>query len=86
MAGAIGATFDPWPDSDQLFWLFSECPGGGFVVSGPRAAIDRLAERTPLTVFGTVGGDSLRAADPPTFEVSLEELRAASSSLAAAFP
>ena len=86
MAGGIGATVDPWPESEPLFWLFSECPGGGFVVSGTREAIDRLAERTPMTLFGTVGGDSLRAADPALFEVALEELNAASDSLAAAFP
>ncbi|MDQ3720942.1 MAG: AIR synthase related protein, partial [Actinomycetota bacterium] len=86
MAGGIGASVDPWPDSEQLLWLFGECPGGGFVVSGSGEAIDRLAERTPLTVFGTVGGDSLRAADPSVLEVSLEQLNAASGSLAAAFP
>jgi len=86
LAGGIGATVDPWPDSNQLFWLFSECPGGGFVVSGPREAIDRLAERTALNVFGTVGGRTLRSADASVFEVSLEELGAATGSLAAAFP
>jgi len=86
VAGGLGATVDPWPDSDQLHWLFGECPGGGFVVSGSREAIERLAERTPLTLFGTVGGDSLRAADPALFEVSLAELNEASGSLAAAFP
>ena len=86
MAGRVGATVDPWPDSDELLWLFGECPGGGFVVSGPRDAIDGLAQRTPLTVFGSVGGESLRATDPSVFEVSLDELKAASSSLAAAFP
>jgi phosphoribosylformylglycinamidine synthase len=83
MAGGIGATIDPWPDADALLWMFGECPGAGFVVSGAREAIDRLAERTPLTVFGTVGGDSLRTA---SFDVSLAELNAASGSLAAAFP
>ena len=83
LAGDLGATIDHWPDSDPLLWMFGECPGGGFVVSGPREAIDRLAERTPLNVFGTVGGDSLKTA---RFEVSLEELSAASGSLAAAFP
>ncbi len=86
LAGGLGATVDPWPDSDPLPWLFGECPGGGFVVSGSREAVDRLAERTPLTVFGTVGGDSLRAADPALFDVSLAELNEASGSLAAAFP
>jgi phosphoribosylformylglycinamidine synthase subunit PurL len=85
LAGGIGATIDPWPAHDPLHRLFGECPGGGFVVSGAREAIDRLAERVPLTVFGTVGGDSLSAANPATFEVSLAELRSASSSLSAVF-
>jgi phosphoribosylformylglycinamidine synthase len=31
----------------------------GFIVSGPREALDRLGERIPLDVFGTVGGDAL---------------------------
>jgi phosphoribosylformylglycinamidine synthase len=83
LAGGLGAEVDPWPDSEPLLWMFGECPGGGFVVSAPREAIDRLAERTPLTVFGTVGGDSLRTAK---FELSLSELNEASGSLAAAFP
>ncbi len=86
MAGGLGATVDPWPGGDPLLWLFGECPGGGFVVSGSREAIDRLGERTPLTVFGTVGGETLRAADPSVFELPLDELKAASGSLAAAFP
>jgi phosphoribosylformylglycinamidine (FGAM) synthase-like enzyme len=86
LAGGIGATLEqPWPDDDPLLWLFGECPGAGFVVSGAREEIDRLAERTPLTVFGTVGGDALRAADPAVFEVSLAELREAYGSLAPAF-
>ena len=70
-------------DEDPLLWLFGECPGAGFVVSGEREAIDRLAERTPLTVFGTVGGEALRGGD--SLEVSLDDLRAAHGSLAAAF-
>jgi phosphoribosylformylglycinamidine synthase len=82
LAGGIGATLDPWPDDDPLLWLFGECPGAGFVVSGERDAIDRLGQRTPLTVFGTVGGESLRTSG---FEVPLAELRSASSSLSGVF-
>ena len=85
LAGGIGATFDPWPDEDPLFWLFAESLGTGFVVSGEREAIDRLAQRTPLTVHGTVGGESLRAADTSVFEIGLERLREANGALAAAF-
>ena len=77
--GARGATVDPWPDSDPLLWLFGECPGGGFVVSGPREAIDRLAERTPLTVFGTRGRRLAAGRGPSAFEVSLDELNTASA-------
>ena len=40
----------PW--TDEL--LFGE-DAGGFVVSGPREALERLGERIPLDVFGTVG-------------------------------
>jgi len=85
LAGGVGATIDPWPDDDPLQWLFGECPGGGFVVSGAREAIDRLAERTPLTVFGTVGGDALRAADQSVFAVPLADLRSAVASLSTVF-
>jgi phosphoribosylformylglycinamidine synthase len=85
LAGGIGAMLDEWPDEDRLLWLFGECPGAGFVVSGSAEAIGGLAERTPLTVFGAVGGESLRASDVEAFEVSLEDLRAAHRSLAAAF-
>ncbi len=42
LAGGIGATLDEWPDEDPLLWLFGECPGAGFVVSGPANAIARL--------------------------------------------
>jgi phosphoribosylformylglycinamidine synthase len=85
LAGGVGARIDPWPSADPLQWLFGECPGGGFVVSAPREAIDRLAERTPLTTFGSVGGGSLRAVDPALFEVSLDALRSAAGSLRAVF-
>ena len=85
LAGDIGATVDPWPGEDPALWLFGECPGGGFLVSGTREAIDRLAERTPLAVFGTVGGSSLRARDPADLDVALADLREANGSLHAAF-
>jgi hypothetical protein len=60
---------------------------GGFVVSGPRAALDRLAERVPLDVFGTVGGDGLEVAIGQwRFVAALAELREAHGALAALFP
>ena len=56
IAGGLGATLDMGGADLEL--LFGEAPGG-FVVSGPQEAIDRLTERVPLDVFGTVGGDGL---------------------------
>jgi phosphoribosylformylglycinamidine synthase len=38
--------------------LFGE-GSGGFVVSGPAAALEALAERVPVVRLGTVGGDAL---------------------------
>ncbi len=85
LAGGIGATLDLGPSDDPLRHLFGEGPGG-FVVSGPREALERLAERTPLDIFGNVGGDSLEVAIVETsFSVELEELRAAHGGLAPAF-
>ena len=85
LAGEIGAALDIGPSDDPLRHLFGEGPGG-FVVSGPREALERLAERTPLDVFGTVGGHSLEVAIAGTsFSVELEELRAAHGRLAPAF-
>jgi phosphoribosylformylglycinamidine synthase len=83
LAGGIGAELTEWPDEDPLLWLFGECPGTGFVVSGAAEAIERLAQATPLTVFGTVGGDALTGGGG--FDVSLDDLRAAHGSLAPAF-
>ncbi len=85
LAGGIGAELIEVPDENPLLWLFGECPGAGFVVSGSAEAIERLGESTPLTVFGTVGGEALRAAGAEAFEVSLEDLRTAHEALAAAF-
>ncbi len=61
LAGGIGAELDLGHSDDPLLHLFGEGPGG-FVVSGPREALDRLAERTPVDVFGTVGGEELSVA------------------------
>jgi phosphoribosylformylglycinamidine synthase subunit PurL len=79
LAGGVGAELEI--DGDPAA-LFGESPGGGFVVSGAREAIDRMAERTPVTTLGSVGGSSLRTTG---FEVSLEELRSAAGSLGAVF-
>jgi phosphoribosylformylglycinamidine synthase subunit PurL len=62
--------------------LFGE-GAGGFVVSGEPAALDALAERTPVRVLGTVGGESLSVAG--LLDVPLQELADAYSSLAELF-
>jgi phosphoribosylformylglycinamidine synthase subunit PurL len=87
LAGGIGATLDFEHSSGDANafepHLFGESVGG-FVVSGSREAIDRLGERIPIDVLGTVGGDSLDArAGRPLLVVSLADLEAANGRLAA---
>ncbi|HEX2160462.1 MAG TPA: phosphoribosylformylglycinamidine synthase subunit PurL [Thermoleophilaceae bacterium] len=90
LAGDIGARLDfgsadvDWAALEP--YLFGEGVGG-FVVSGEREAIDRLAERVPTDVFGKVGGDALwvgLGGSAP--RVPLARLHAAHGALAAAFP
>jgi len=93
LAGGIGARFDgPALQDDRSgrvtpdAVMFGERPGG-FIVSGPREALERLAERTPLDIFGTVGGDSLEVVvGSVSFSVPLDELREAHDGLRALFP
>jgi phosphoribosylformylglycinamidine synthase subunit PurL len=90
LAGDIGARLELPPRgsggvSPRLEFLFGEAVGG-FIVSGTREAIDRLAQRVPTDVFGTVGGEALEiAAGDRQVRPSLASMRAASSALAAAF-
>jgi phosphoribosylformylglycinamidine (FGAM) synthase-like enzyme len=59
LAGVVGAQLQLGDLSTRATEaLFGEGPGG-FVVSAPGEALDRLAERVPLLRLGTVGGDSL---------------------------
>jgi phosphoribosylformylglycinamidine synthase subunit PurL len=86
LAGDIGAMLDFGSDADWASlepYLFGEAVGG-FVVSGTQGAIDRLADRIPLEVFGTVGGDSLtvRGGD---LAVPMDDLRAAGAALQPTF-
>jgi phosphoribosylformylglycinamidine synthase len=91
LAGGLGAQVRLGPDLDAADLdaaLFGECPGG-FVVSAPDDALERLAERVPLRRLGTVGGDALSlatdtAAGRPV-EISLDELTRAHASLAELF-
>ncbi|HEV8153880.1 MAG TPA: phosphoribosylformylglycinamidine synthase subunit PurL [Solirubrobacteraceae bacterium] len=85
LLGGLGATMDPAfagtaQAPDEILFGEDAC---GFLVSGERAALERLARRVPLDVFGTVGGEALElGADRWT----LDELRAAHGALAGLFP
>ncbi|MEJ7750611.1 MAG: phosphoribosylformylglycinamidine synthase subunit PurL [Thermoleophilaceae bacterium] len=90
LAGSVGATLD-LGEADQstsseawLGWLFGEAPGG-FVVSGPAEAIEKLAAQIPLDRFGTVGGEALVIERPIEMSVSLDEMRSANGALSEAF-
>ena len=69
--------------TDELLFGEDAC---GFLVSGPRAALERLGERIPLDVFGTTGGDALVLDEGAGLRWSLGELRDAHGALAALFP
>jgi phosphoribosylformylglycinamidine synthase len=86
LAGGVGAALDLGASDDPTTHLFGEGPGG-FVVSGPREALEELAERVPLDIFGEVGGDALsvRIAGHDV-SVSLAELRGAHAALERLFP
>ncbi|MGI8513514.1 MAG: AIR synthase related protein, partial [Solirubrobacteraceae bacterium] len=86
LAGGLGAKLDLGPSDDPAKHLFGEGPGG-FVLSGPRAAFEALAQRTPLDIFGTVGGDALEVTIAgERFAATLDELRTAHGALAPLFP
>jgi phosphoribosylformylglycinamidine synthase subunit PurL len=86
LAGATGATLDLGESDDVWSHLFGERPGG-FVVSGPPEALERLGASIPVDVFGAVGGGELRltiAGDTSSW--SLGELSEAHGALAKLFP
>jgi phosphoribosylformylglycinamidine synthase subunit PurL len=86
LAGGVGATLDLGPSDDPWCHLFGERPVG-FVVSGPREALDALAAAVPLDVFGTVGGDALELTIAgETSRWALGELANAHAALARFFP
>jgi phosphoribosylformylglycinamidine synthase II len=62
--------------------LFGEGPGG-FVVSGPSAALGELGEHAPVRRLGRVGGDALTidGDDQLSVAISLQELARAHASL-----
>ncbi len=81
--GGLGAQI--YPDSTEtpsLEILFGE-DSCGFVVSGSREALERLGEKIPVDIMGTVGGDEL-VVGPERW--TLGELREAHGALAPLFP
>jgi phosphoribosylformylglycinamidine synthase subunit PurL len=58
--------------SPRLDYLFGEAVGG-FIVSGSRETIDRLAQRVPTDILGTVGGHAL-VAESVTVNLSVTAL------------
>jgi phosphoribosylformylglycinamidine synthase subunit PurL len=92
LAGGLGAelTVDLEAGGDGVRGaeaaLFGEGPGG-FVVSGPPAALDELAGSTPLRRLGTVGGDALaiRVGEHGAFVLLLDDLQRAHGALAELF-
>jgi phosphoribosylformylglycinamidine synthase len=86
LAGSVGATLDLGPSDDPWCHLFGERPVG-FIVSGPRKALDALAATVPLDVSGTVGGDALELTIAgETSRWTLGELADAHAALARFFP
>ncbi len=71
---------DPQYLTDEILFGEDSC---GFVVSGDREALERLAEQIPLDIFGTVGGDALVLGEE---RWTLDELREAHGALAPLFP
>jgi phosphoribosylformylglycinamidine synthase len=86
LAGGLGAALDLGPSDDPWCQLFGERPVG-FVVSGPRDALDALGQAVALEVIGTVGGDALELTIAgETSRWALAELREAHGALARFFP
>jgi phosphoribosylformylglycinamidine synthase II len=91
LAGGIGARMvnpagGPAPGyADLEPYLFGEAVGG-FIVSGTRAAVERLAEKVPTDIFGSVGGDTLEIElAEGTARIALADMRTAHAALASAF-
>jgi phosphoribosylformylglycinamidine synthase len=86
LAGGVGAALDLGDSDDVWSRLFGEAPGG-FVVSGPRAELERLGEQVALEILGSVGGDALEVSVGSLSERwTLAELGEAHGALAPLFP
>jgi phosphoribosylformylglycinamidine synthase subunit PurL len=86
LAGGLGATLTlDAAGADPLEVLFGEGPGG-FVVSGPEAALRALGEHVPLRLIGEVDGDELEVSiGDEDIDLTLPQLRAAHQALAELF-
>src|SRR3954447_13256384 len=83
VAGGVGATLDLGDSEAPMVELFGEGPGG-FVVSGPRDALDALPG---ARVVGAVGGDALSVRiGGHDLSVALTELHGAHAALERLFP
>ena len=77
LAGGIGARVRLEVSGTLEQALFGEAPGG-FLLSGPQAALRELGQRVPLQLIGTVGGEALAIeAGGGGLEVALSELAGA---------
>ena len=86
LAGGVGARSTSGPATTRGA-SSSASARSGFVVSGPRDALDALARTMPLDVFGTVGGDALELTIAgETSRWALAELREAHAALGRFFP
>lgn len=81
LAGGLGASLDLGDVDDLWTALFGERPGG-FIVSGAREALERLGERAPVRIIGTVGGGAVEVSVADVSERwTLDELREAHRAL-----
>jgi phosphoribosylformylglycinamidine synthase subunit PurL len=92
LAGKLGAEVELTrrversPEAYLPAHLFGERPGG-FLLSGPREALEALGAETPVEVLGTVGGEILRIAIAGhMLTATLAELAEAHRALEALFP
>jgi phosphoribosylformylglycinamidine synthase len=86
LAGGLGAALDLGPSEEPWSQLFGERPVG-FVISGPREALDALGQAVPLDVLGAVGGDALElTVAGETSRWGLAELHEAHAALGRFFP
>jgi phosphoribosylformylglycinamidine synthase len=84
LSGDLGVSLDLGDVDDVWTTLFGE-RSGGFILSGSRASLEALD--APVTILGTVGGDSVTVSVSDLTESwPLSDLRTASESLAPLFP